>query len=241
MDLPHDTHDQQREDAPSSPERPSGFRTRIYGLFNGSSEIQTNRQHGVDDAQSPKPYTPRFGLRIFSSSPAETATETAQNRPEMSPVRRAPSSTYSMIDSAAASAATVRPLEPASLRIPDDRSGQRTRLQRAQQNPYPPSRGSDTGPAPVRVWVREPRWKREGSNRGRSCSGPVMKSKEVRRKLVSCLVTGFFLAIVLAICMNSPKPGFPIVRVFANRVRSKTLVWLSPMKQRARNSMSCLS
>lgn len=207
MDLPRDTHDQQRENGSSSRERVGDFRTRVHALFNGSSEIQGHRQHGVDGAQRSKPYTPRLGLRIFSSTP----TETAQNRPEMSPVRRAPSSTYSMIDSAAASAATVRPLEPATMRVPDDRSSRTNRTHQNHQNPYPPSRGSDSGPAPVRVWVREPRWKRETSNGRRSCSGPVLKSKPVRRKLVTCLVTGLFLAIVLAICMFFSETPFSTI------------------------------
>lgn len=204
MDFQRDTHDQLREDGPSSPGRVDDFRTRVYALFNGSSEIQGHRQHGADGAQRSKPYTPRLGLRIFSSTP----TRTTQSRPEMSLVRRAPSSTYSMIDSATASAATVRPLEPASLRVPDDRSYRRNRTHQNHQNPYPPSRGSDTGPAPVRVWVRDPRWKRETSNGRRGCSGTVLKNKSVRRKLTSCLVTGLFLAIVLAICMVSLKLRF---------------------------------
>lgn len=197
MDLPRDAHRQREEDEPSN----NGLRSRVYALFSGSSDIQAHQQQTTDGDRPSKPYTPRLGLRIFSSTPAETT----HNRPEISPTR-SPSSTYSMIDSAAASAATVRPLEPASLRVPDDRSTRRNRTHRHHQNPYPPSRGSDSGPAPVRVWIRDPRWKREASGRRRGCSGPVLRSRIVRRKLVTCLVTGSFLAIVLAICMILPNP-----------------------------------
>ncbi|KAK2754720.1 hypothetical protein FQN54_006853 [Arachnomyces sp. PD_36] len=198
MDLPRDNHHQQPENAPSNREKLNGLRTRVYSLFTGSSDVQPHSQRTGVNGQPSKPYTPRLGLRIFSSPPPDTT----QNRPEMSPVRRAPSSTYSMIDAAAASAATVRPLEPASLRVPDDRPPRSHRRYRDRRNPYPPSRGSDVGPAPVRVWVRDPRWKRDTSNRRRGCTGPVLKSKVVRKKLVTCLITGFFLAVVLSIYLG---------------------------------------
>src|SRR6266511_2282451 len=104
----------------SSRGRLTNIREQVSSLFNGQSVIQSRSSH---NGSTPKSPAPRLGVQVLS--PVHENTPVLNHSTH--PMRRAPSSTHSMIDSASSPVNTIRPLTPTTFE----------RLERSTNAPLP--------------------------------------------------------------------------------------------------------
>ena len=203
--LPHISRPR-RHPEPSSPTHPTQLRfntlrDRAQSFFHGTSELE--RVPTSSSNASRKSLAPRLGLQVFSS----TQLDIPALNTDVPAASRSPTSTRSLIDPASSPVGPARPITPQTFE----------RLQTTPASPAPayrcsPERGATAEEDDlVRLMTverhsRRRRHHRRTSRRGeatrRNRCFPAVKDRAVRKKIISCLISGFLLAVILTLCKS---------------------------------------
>lgn len=188
MELPLSS--QQASSSPSSRTRPGGLRTRLGSLFSSNSSLVH-----VPDGAPPMVEHPalrksgsRRGFHIFRHRKEARDGRAGAGSP---PSGRPPS--YATIDPAVSTDATSQPFTSSSLQTSATENFQST----PDVLPHD-VHGSGDGQRHGEAWVRRPR-RKYGLFHRNGVSRSVWKDRLVRRKILSCSLSGLVLAIVLAV------------------------------------------
>lgn len=158
--------------------------------------LKVRRSPNVEDNGAPKSWVPRQGLQHDQSRSRRSNHPASSTRP--------PSSTRSMIDPTPSPVSAFSSLEPAALQRLNP-----PHLETLTTHPIQAHARLQSSTPEEHLLMRflrdmrsRRRHKKSNTSANRQFTCFPTRSKAVRRQIISCLITGFALAIILTLCKD---------------------------------------